>query len=290
MLIPHTTQFNDPTTGLDALNCTCAIGATCVRWHYRDQRPEGALGSLWPPFGGMVRALVREDDGSADVAGGTNYVQVADAIKRGWGVPMDVVNNGAFDEAWELAQDPEVFVALAIQYEVLDGTWHDAGGAFLGAHAVGFANAGASVCDFTDPLADGRRPGIPIGVQRMRRETLKLAASQLVVNRSGARAGFGRAWFAIVRAKPLPPLISDLEDVMFNVGPIVTERDAVLKKGAVLYEDSALLERRSAVSKETPLGFVGSTATAHVVVNAGNTNYVRREDVARIVANRRTFQ
>jgi len=79
------------------------------------------------------------------------------------------------------------------------------------------------------------------------------------------------------------------EDVMYNVAPLTTHRDAVVRGGAVLYADSAMTKRHSVTSGDTPLGFAGSTSEAHVVVNAGNTNYVHRNDVLRIVNNDRTF-
>lgn len=290
----HTTQLRDPTSSLDELNCTCAVGATGVKWHYRDRAPAG-LAAPWPVTAGRVRAEVREPDGDADVIGGTNLPQVAEAIGRVWRVPMIVVDDGSFDDAWDLAGDPDVFVALGIQYTVLDGTPYDAGGAFLGAHATGFARASLAACDFTDPLADGRRPGIPNGVQRMGRTLLKSAAAALEVNRkTGKRAGWGRAWYAWVRALPAVTPPNSGGDRMFNVGPIVTERDAILAGApgdpVILYRDAALTVRHSAVAAPVALGFLGSTAEAHVVVNAGWTNYVRRSDVSRIIANRRTYE
>jgi len=80
------------------------------------------------------------------------------------------------------------------------------------------------------------------------------------------------------------------EDVMYNVGPLTTHRDAIVKACSELYSDSSLTLRHSAVGADTALGFLGSTAEAHVVVNAGNTNYVRREDVLDIVPNDRTYE
>lgn len=80
------------------------------------------------------------------------------------------------------------------------------------------------------------------------------------------------------------------EDAMFNIAPLTTHRDAVLRPGTVLYRDAGLTRRHSRTEAGVALGFVGSTATAHVVVNAGNTNYVRRADVERIEANERSFE
>jgi hypothetical protein len=78
---------------------------------------------------------------------------------------------------------------------------------------------------------------------------------------------------------------------MFNIGPVNTHRDALVKKGAILYADSALTERHSVVDekKDTPFGFNGSGSAFHVIVNAGNTNYVHRGDVIRIYPHEREF-
>jgi hypothetical protein len=77
----------------------------------------------------------------------------------------------------------------------------------------------------------------------------------------------------------VPPPSTKPEDVMYNVGPSSTYRDAVLKAGTVLYADSTLTERYSSVDEETSLGFHGSGDKFHVVINGGRTNYVRKEDV-----------
>ena len=77
---------------------------------------------------------------------------------------------------------------------------------------------------------------------------------------------------------------------MFNIGPTTTHRDAVLRGGAVLYRDGALTIRHSGVSSITRLGFLGSTSTAHVVVNSGYTNYVHKQDVIRIEVNDRSYE
>ena len=80
-----------------------------------------------------------------------------------------------------------------------------------------------------------------------------------------------------------PPAGGYAEDVMFNVAPMTTHRDAIVRDCAVLYRDSALSVRHSVATGDTALAFVGSTNDAHIVVNAGNTNYVRRADVVDII-------
>jgi len=95
--------------------------------------------------------------------------------------------------------------------------------------------------------------------------------------------------FARSAAHPAAP---KSEDVMYNVGPLTTHRDAVLKPNTALYRDAQLQERYSHSDEcaEQAFGFTGSTDVAHVIVNGGSTNYVRREDVVSIVANDRTFE
>jgi hypothetical protein len=77
---------------------------------------------------------------------------------------------------------------------------------------------------------------------------------------------------------------------MVNVGPITTHRDAIVADGAILYADGSLRTRHSVATGETAFGFVGSTGTAHVIVNAGHTNYVARDDVLEIVDAERDFE
>lgn len=110
---------------------------------------------------------------------------------------------------------------------------------------------------------------------------------------------FGLSYVVVMREgehAPAPPPAPEPDptvegdDEMFNVAPATTHRDAVLKAGTVLYRDAKLTRRYSRVDEETPLGFAGSGKAFHVVVNGGNTNYVKRSDVARIVPNERTYE
>ena len=293
----HTNQLDDPTTGLDGLNCTCAAGAAAAKWRYRGERPSPDPIWIWPPTGGIVRHYCRNEDGSMDIDGGTNLLQVQAALQRGWRVPLAVVTNASFDMLWEYAKDPDTIVLVQFQYSVIHGTHWAASETFMGPHAATIANADDDSCDYSDPLADGRRKGIPKGVQRMERHILREACGKLVVDpRSGRRRGLGRANFAVTRliAEPTIQDPKDSGDVMFNVGPSATYRDAVINgtpsKPAVLYKDAAMTIRHSAVENITHLGFLGSTATCHVVVNAGNTNYVRRADVLEMVPNERHYE
>lgn len=291
----HTNQLDDPTTGLDGLNCTCACGATAIKWRWHNTRPTPDPDLIWPPRGGDVRHFCRDEDGSLDTEGGTNLVQVQLAMQRGWGTSMAVLTNGSFDLAWEFARDPECLVIWQIQYSVLHGTRWACSETFMGPHAAAGNAADDDLIKWSDPLADGRRPGIPRGIQTLPRHILREACGKLVVDpKTGRRRGLGRANFAVTRLleRPEPPPAgpADTGDALFNIGPSATYRDAVLKAGTVLYRDAALTVRHSAISKDTPLGFLGSTSSAHVVVNAGNSNYVRREDVKEIVPNERQYE
>jgi hypothetical protein len=293
----HTTQLGDSTSSLDALNCTCATGATATKWRYRNANPTPDPRWVWPVTAGLVRALCREEDGSWDHDGGTNLYQVQAAVQRGWKVPMAVMTGGYFDAAWDFAKEPGVLVVMQFQYSVLHGTRWEASRTFMGPHAGVIANADEDECDFSDPLADGRVLGswhAPNGVQRMERHILREACGRLVVNpKTGQTRGLGRSNASVTRVVPLPPLPpdpADTGDTMFNIGPSATYRDAVLKAGTILYRDATLTIRHSHVANQTPLGFLGSTSTAHVVVNSGNTNYVRRADVTDIVENERHYE
>lgn len=117
------------------------------------------------------------------------------------------------------------------------------------------------------------------------------ACRQLLI-RIGAGATVDGAYYGLSRdvySEPDPAEPSDGDDAMFNIAPATSHRDAVLKAGTVLYADSALTKRHSGVDEQTPLGFLGSGGTFHVVANTGNTNYVRRADVIRIVSHDREY-
>jgi hypothetical protein len=285
-------QLADPSTSLDAFNCTCAAGASGCRWHWNNERPTPDPILVWPPLGGHVRALCREPSGRPDTEGGTNLYQIADAIQQGWGAVGKVWTGALFDDGWDMGREPDVLIIWQFSYAALQGTRYACSRTFRGGHAASSANHNEYACDFADPLADGRYTGCPKGVQRMPRSLLRQGCGELVIDpRTGRRRGAGRANFLVIRAMPpieSPPV--DEGDLMFNVAPSATFRDAILKEGTVLYRDAALTVRHSAVQNRTPLGFLGSTTTAHVVVNSGRTNYVRREDVERVVVNERHYE
>ena len=114
--------------------------------------------------------------------------------------------------------------------------------------------------------------------------------------RVGVGAGVGDAYFALTPdvydPQPEPePEPDEGVDVMYNLGPTTTHRDAVLKRDSVLYSNSGLTERYShSGSKPKAFGFLGSGSTYHVIANGGYSNYVRREDVTDIIENDREHE
>lgn len=111
--------------------------------------------------------------------------------------------------------------------------------------------------------------------------------------RYGAGAQAGDAYYSLTPDvyESAPPEVPESEDVMFNVAPATTHRDVILRPETVLYEDSALTERYShSGPKRKAFGFWGSGGTFHVIVNGGQANYVRREDVLDVVENDRTHE
>lgn len=79
-------------------------------------------------------------------------------------------------------------------------------------------------------------------------------------------------------------------DAMFTLARATTHQDAVLRKGAQMFEDSALTKPHShPLPAETPLALAGEGAKFTVVVDAGQTVYVAVADVLRRVPNDREF-
>jgi hypothetical protein len=87
-------------------------------------------------------------------------------------------------------------------YRVIDGTRFDAGGSFVGNHAMFVAPGFIAM----DPLADGRRPGIykfhgePYPIDLLRR-----FAGELELTPGGSRLGLGYAWAAFTRDRVAVP-------------------------------------------------------------------------------------
>jgi len=122
------------------------------------------------PSAAEVRACVRNEDGSADVTGGTNPSQNVAAAKRCFGVTLDY-SLMDFEQAYALGQRDDTAVSMCISYAPVSGTIHDGSPGFTGLHQI--VLSGGKVYD---PLADGRRAGIPNGAHVWPKTLLKRAA------------------------------------------------------------------------------------------------------------------
>jgi hypothetical protein len=180
-------------------NCNCACGAMLVSFATSGDRT---------PTAAEVRALVRNSDGSPDRSGGTTSAQVADAIRRGYGVLSDVRYAVPFDLVWARGNSPDWAVSLSGHYGVVSHTKYDGSPGFTGNHQVVF-HAGM----IYDPLADGRRPGIPLGPKRWGKTLIRAFAATLNVGPPGTTyhsLGDGKAYATFVQPIPrihpsLPP-------------------------------------------------------------------------------------
>jgi len=234
----------------------------------------------------QVRASTNEPRPKAGSPGLTIH-QVADSLARlsHGEVVIDVYAIGSPWAAVPAALQAGKWAMLAIWRGVLvDAGW---GGSspFVGGHGVIYGyDQDQQDWILGDPLVSRWLHVPPSVVAR--------ACRQLLI-RLGVGGGIDGAYYGFTRdvyteddtGAPVGG------DAMFNIGPINTHRDALVKKGAVLYSDSALTQRHSHVddAKDTPFGFNGSGGSFHVIVNAGNTNYVRRSDVIRIYPYEREF-
>lgn len=173
------------------LNCNCAVTGAQIAFE---------TGGAKHPSGSQVRVFVRNADGSPDRVGGTTPAQVVDAAKRGFGVTLDA-RNMDFDVAWSLAQSDRYAIGFSISYGPISGTKYDGSPGFRGNHQI--LVSGGLVYD---PLADGRRAGIPTAPERWPKELVRRAAGALNVALDGYRAlGEGRAIVVIAEAPTVKP-------------------------------------------------------------------------------------
>lgn len=176
-------QFGDggPFGGL---NCNCACGAMLVALE---------TGGAKRPTASEFRSRTRNDDGTPDVTGGTHPSQIVECAQRAYGVTLDQ-RVMPFEDAWKLGQRSDVGVSVSISYAVIAGTRFDSSPGFTGFHQV--VLSGGKVFD---PLADGRRAGIPTGPEAWPKDLLRRAAGKY----SGA--GIGRAAVIVGYAPPVKP-------------------------------------------------------------------------------------
>ena len=166
------------------LNCNSTCTAMLVAFE---------TGNAKKPSGGDVRACTKNADGSPDVLGGTRPSQNVDAAKRCWGVDLDY-RLMDFEQAWTLSNRTDTAISISISYAVISGTPFDGSPGFRGLHQI--VRSGGLV---SDPLADGRRPGIPKGPRAWPKELLKRAAGKY------AAAGVGRAAVIVAHAPVAKP-------------------------------------------------------------------------------------
>jgi hypothetical protein len=235
-------------------NCTMTAGAVVLAF---DVLGDGDAGALW---GGDLRHAPSQPD----YEGGTDLYDLA-AAWADYGRALQVRTGAGW--AGVLA-DLEEGRAL-----VLTGTGNVPGQAtYDGGHAIAV---------LPEPGAPGRRligDPLAVGFEWVDEDELRRLAERLEPGVNYARSA----------AHPPAPAS---EDVMYNVGPMTTHRDAIVRDGGILYRDAGLTVRQSVATGDTALGFLGSVGdTAHVVVNAGYSNYVNRCDVLRIVPNDREYE
>jgi hypothetical protein len=164
-------------------NCLCACTAMLIALE---------TGGQQRPTAWEVRAKCLEPDGRRDVTGGTMPSQNIAAAKR-FGVTLDGTIL-PFEDAWRLGLRSDTAVEFQINYSVIAPTKFDGSPGFTGNHGI-VMHAGQHF----DPLADGRRPGIPDGPQRWPKDLLRRAAGKY------AGLGVGRAAVIIGRVPAAKP-------------------------------------------------------------------------------------
>lgn len=204
------------------------------------------------PTTAEVRACTLNADGSLDILGGTRASQNIDAAQRCFGVVLDgrVMD---FEEAWRLGQRVDYALSFSISYAIVSGTQWDGSPGFRGYHQV--ILSGGKVID---PLADGRRPGIPEGPQRWPKDLLRRAAGKY------ASVGLGRAAVLVARE----PLVKPKRySVAFEPGAIFLYADSGLKWTR---DQDAGVSRKTSAPSSPPFNVAwGSGRKRLVTITAG---------------------
>ncbi len=160
-------------------NCNCTCTAMMIAFE---------TGGTKRPTAADVRACCLNANGNRDVLGGTTPSQNIAAAQRCFGVTLDG-RLMAFEDAWKLGQRDDYEMSFSISYAVISGTKFDGSPGFRGNHQV--LLTGGLVYD---PLADGRRAGIPTSPDRWPHDLLQRAAGKY------ASTGEGRAAVIVARA------------------------------------------------------------------------------------------
>jgi hypothetical protein len=149
-------------------NCGCASHAMAADRHRKGRDPQNSHG--WPPRPAEIRSQI------STICRGTSLEENATAVRRLYNVGMDIRYQLPFRKFKSLIRSGRGAV-VPIQYSVISGTRFDASPGFRGGHSV-YVNERRSDGKFLvyDPLADGRRSGIPKGPQWWPATLLKRAA------------------------------------------------------------------------------------------------------------------
>lgn len=176
-------------------NCGTTVGAMLV-----------AFESAKHPTGTQFRNQTLNDNGTHDISGGTMPRQVQATAKRAYGVTLDL-RTIAFEDAWALAQRADRALGWAISYAPVATTQFDACPGFTGLHSICVTDG-----KVLDPLADGRRPGIPKAPQAWPKDLLRRAS-----DRYAAAVGL-RAGLAVVLIAEAPKAQPSRYSAVFTPG------------------------------------------------------------------------
>ena len=138
-------------------NCNCAAHAMAADRH-REGKDPGIPGKPWPPMPDDIRREI------AGPCGGTSLNDNEIAVRRLYAVNMDIRYNVPKETFRSLIQSGRGAV-VSIQYSVIAPTRFDASPGFTGGHGIYVNERRKSDGAYLvyDPLADGRRKGIPQG-------------------------------------------------------------------------------------------------------------------------------
>jgi len=166
-------------------NCNCASHAMAVMRHRLGMDPHNEHG--WPSSPAEIRNRL-------GACGGTNLPENDLAVQHLYGVNMDVRYNVPMATFRSLIISGRGAV-VPIWYGIIAPTKYDASPGFTGGHGIYVNERRASDGAYYvyDPLADGRRKGIPKGPQWWPASLLQRAAETYPGTRSGCiHASFTR--------------------------------------------------------------------------------------------------
>lgn len=168
------------------LNCTCAAAAMALDRHTLGEHQT---------TGAYVRAL------TGDTSGGTTLAQVDAALRRRWGVDLDVEFALSFEEFTRRIKAGRGAILQGWEAVTRDTRW-SASETFGGNHAWYVNDVNEDGFLVYDPLADGRRPGIAKSPFRIPASVVERYAGKLDISDPAEpyRAlGVGRVYAAFTR-------------------------------------------------------------------------------------------